>query len=100
MSRLSVAPVSGRNEVHVGPSPATVYPDRPGDGNVNVSVTKWLATQIPEFGSSEAENVGAWIRRVDKVSLIHSVPDGATLLAASSKLVKQAKHGMTKWIYF
>lgn len=32
-----------------------------------------------------------WVRRVDKVALIHGASDGVTLLAASSKLVKFAR---------
>jgi len=53
----------------------------------NANATKWLATQISEFGDTERENVSAWIRRVDKVA--HGAMD-VILLATSSKL-KNAK---------
>jgi len=51
----------------------------------------WLATQIPEFGGSDKENVSTWVRRVDQVAGVHGATDGVTLLAASSKLTKSAK---------
>jgi len=71
-------------------SPVTIMPHRNSD-LANVGATKWLATQIPEFGGGEADNVKTWIKRVDKVALIHGVSDPMILLAASSKLVKNAK---------
>lgn len=52
---------------------------------------KWLASQIPEFGETEEENVAAWVSRINKVVLVHNASDAATLLAASSRLVKSAK---------
>jgi len=55
------------------------------------NAVKWLATQIPSFAGTEAENVNAWIRRVEKVAEIHSASDGAVLLAASSKLSGSAR---------
>jgi len=58
---------------------------------VNTNATKWLATQISEFGGTEAENVNVWIKRIDKVALIHETSDNVTLLAPSSKLTKNAK---------
>jgi len=50
-----------------------------------------LASQIPEYGGSEEENVTSWIKRIDRVALIHGATDGVTLLAASSKFTKIAK---------
>jgi len=50
-----------------------------------------LATQIPEYGGSDKENVTTWVRRVDQVTGVHGASDGVTLLAASSKLTKSAK---------
>lgn len=61
------------------------------DGFTSVSATKWLATQIPEFGGSDSENVQVWIRRVDRVAQIHGATDDVILVAASSKLTKFAK---------
>jgi len=58
--------------------------------NVKVS---WLATQIPEYSGSQSESVVQWVRRVDKVALVHGASDGIVLLAASSRLTKCAK----KW---
>jgi len=53
----------------------------------------WLATQIPEFGGTTDESVCQWVRRVDKVAQVHGASDGVILLAASSRLTKNAK----KW---
>ncbi|XP_067203138.1 uncharacterized protein [Linepithema humile] len=55
------------------------------------NAVSWLASQIPEFGESDDENVEVWTNRVDKVAEIHGASDGITLLAASSKLVKFAR---------
>jgi len=63
----------------------TFNPGNPGNS------IKWLATQIPEFGGGEDENVTAWIRRVEKVAEIHGASDGVTLLAASSRLVRATR---------
>lgn len=52
---------------------------------------KWIASQIPEFSGEENENIKAWIQRVDKVASVHGATEEAVLLAASSKLTKQAK---------
>lgn len=70
------------------------------------SMIRWIAAQIPEFGGSENENVLTWVKRVDKVSVIHGASDGVTLLAASSRLMKTAKQwyefqdgaGIESWI--
>lgn len=50
-----------------------------------------LASQIPEYGGKESENVQLWVQRVDQVARIHKVPEDVTLLAASSRLVNIAK---------
>jgi len=60
-------------------------------GSISGGATKWLATQIPEYGGSDDENINAWIRRVDRVAQIHRASDGTVLLAASSRLVKFAR---------
>jgi len=59
---------------------------------MNANATKWLATQIPEFGGMETDNVNVWTKRVNKVALIHGASDIVALLAASNKLVKNARH--------
>jgi len=63
------------------------------NGATNGGTIKWLATQISDFGGEAEENVLQWTRRVDRVAQIHGASDGATLLAASSRLTKSAK----KW---
>jgi len=73
-------------------SPVTVGSQRNSDNYMNANATKWLATQIPEFGGVDSDNVNVWTKRVDKVALIHGANDAVTLLAASSKLVKNARH--------
>jgi len=76
-------------------SPETMTTPR-GIRTLNQTLTaggmiKWLATQIPEFGEGEEDNVTAWVRRVEKAAQIHGASDGVTLLAASSRLVRAAK---------
>lgn len=52
-----------------------------------------LASQIPVFGGTEQENVNLWIQRINQVALIHNATDKVVLLAASTKLTKDAR----KW---
>jgi len=61
-----------------------------GNSN-NLGATKWLAAQIAEYGGMETENIGAWTRRVDKIAEVHGAADNVILLAASSRLVKDAR---------
>lgn len=35
------------------------------------NMIRWIASQIPEFGGSENENILTWVKRVDKVAAIH-----------------------------
>jgi len=72
-------------------SPVMVGSLRNSDTHLSANATKWLATQISEFGGQENDNVKLWVRKVDKVARIHGAFDAVTLLAASSKLVKSAK---------
>lgn len=74
-SRAEVAAATGTTET------------RGNSGNI----ISWIAMQIPEFAGSEEESVNAWINRVDKIAQVHEASDRATLLAASSKLVKEAR---------
>lgn len=57
------------------------------------NTVKWLASQVPEFGGSDEENVQAWVNRIDKVAQVHGATDAVVLLAASSRLSKSAR----KW---
>ncbi|KMQ89167.1 hypothetical protein RF55_11226 [Lasius niger] len=50
-----------------------------------------LASQIPEYGGTDEENVQIWTQRVDRVAQIHRASDDVVLLAASGKLTKLAK---------
>lgn len=54
---------------------------------------KLLASQIPDFGGSEEEDVEIWLEKIGKVSVIHRVSEDITLLATKEKLVKGAR----KW---
>ncbi|KYQ56120.1 hypothetical protein ALC60_04960 [Trachymyrmex zeteki] len=77
---------SPRSQVSSAPSQHTTL------GSISSShAISLLASQIPEFGGQEAENVQLWIQRVEKVASIHKVSPDITLLAASSRLVKLAK---------
>lgn len=65
-------------------------PHRNGESFPGNSTT-WIAAQIPEFGGTEEENIGIWVRRVEKIAQVHGATDGVILLVASSKLVKSAR---------
>lgn len=54
------------------------------------NAVQWIASQIPEFGGTQADNVLSWVKRVEKVAQVHGASDGVTLLAASSRLTKSA----------
>jgi len=60
-------------------------------GTPSGNAVAWLASQIPEFGGAEEDNIQLWTQRVDRVARVHSATDAVTLLAASSKLIKSAK---------
>ncbi|XP_072763218.1 uncharacterized protein [Anoplolepis gracilipes] len=79
-----------RIEVNSSPTGSSQGQSRQ-DGLLPGNMINWLSTQIPEFGGTEDENIVTWIRRVEKVSLIHGATDRVTLLAASSRLVKSAR---------
>ena len=81
-----------------------VSPDinRPISGSSNHSAfstvstgqaVKLLSTQIPEFDGSEESDVELWIQKVEHIATIHRVSQDTVLLAASSKLIKNAR----KW---
>ncbi|EZA62093.1 hypothetical protein X777_05420 [Ooceraea biroi] len=52
-----------------------------------------MASQIPEFGGTESDNVEVWLRRIEKVAEIHAAQEGVKYLAATSKLTGAAR----KW---
>ncbi|KAK2574692.1 hypothetical protein KPH14_012996 [Odynerus spinipes] len=62
-----------------------------GAGASSAHAVTLLATQIPEYGGTEDENVQLWIKRVEQVARIHSAVDDVVLLAASSRLTKAAR---------
>lgn len=83
-------------------SPARSTPSLEGDrrprtkGWTSGNAVQALASQISEFSGSEDNNVRSWVRRVEKIAQVHSAPEGAMLLAASSKLTGSAR----KWFDF
>ncbi|XP_026829817.1 uncharacterized protein LOC113563025 [Ooceraea biroi] len=90
----------GTTSVHSGPSNSSIpepnqeVPRQSSIGSSSAAhAVNLLAPQIPEFGGTDTENVRLWVQRIDRVSAIHRAPDHVTLLAASSRLVKQAR----KW---
>ncbi|XP_029679179.1 uncharacterized protein LOC115245167 [Formica exsecta] len=44
-----------------------------------------LASQIPEFGGQEDENVDLWVKRVEQVSRIHGAHEDITFLASTTR---------------
>lgn len=50
-----------------------------------------LASQLPEYGGKDEENIRAWTQRADHVARVHGASDGAILLAATSRLTGAAR---------
>lgn len=50
---------------------------------------KILATQLPDFGRTEDEDVDIWLQKIESVANIHGVSQEVTLVV-TNKLVKQA----------
>lgn len=50
-----------------------------------------LASQIPAFSGLDQEDVALWIRKIEFTANVHRVSDDVKLLAATSKLQKNAK---------
>lgn len=50
-----------------------------------------LASQIPEYGGTDDENIRGWTQRVDHVARVHAATDGAILLAATNRLIGSAR---------
>lgn len=69
---------------------------RMAEGHSSSNAVSVLASQISEYGGMENENVNMWIQRVDKIAEVHHASDDAILIAASSRLVKDAR----KWYDF
>lgn len=88
-----MAPVSGSRRSTI--SPATIGGESARHTTLSTlppaNAVSLLATQIPEFGGADEENVALWIQRVERVARIHRVTDDVTLLAATGKLMKSAR---------
>ncbi|XP_029169193.1 uncharacterized protein LOC114939131 [Nylanderia fulva] len=91
VSRQREAPTATLDRVLSRDSPSDETGRRSTESWSTGSAVQALAHQIPEFAGSEENNVHAWVKRVDKVAQVHGATDGATLLAASSKLTKSAR---------
>ncbi|KYM99954.1 hypothetical protein ALC62_09289 [Cyphomyrmex costatus] len=74
--------MDNNRHINVFPPLASVSP---------AQAVKLLANQISVFSGTEDDDVEVWIRKVERVASIHGVQDGVTLLAASSKLTKNAR---------
>lgn len=62
-----------------------------GDAFTLTNAVGVIAQQISPFGGAEDENINCWVERIDQIAEIHRVAPGAVLLAASSRLIKEAK---------
>ncbi|XP_011858461.1 PREDICTED: uncharacterized protein K02A2.6-like [Vollenhovia emeryi] len=63
--------------------------ENPSVASMNAS--RFLVSQIPQFGGTEDEDVELWIEKIERTALIHGLPSGAMLSAASIKLTKAAR---------
>lgn len=52
---------------------------------------KLITMQLPDFDGADSSDVELWLNRVEKVASLHGASAEVTFLAASSKLVKNAK---------
>lgn len=50
-----------------------------------------FASQIPEYGDTENENVETKVKRIERVTVIHATSEGVIFLAATSKLTAVAR---------
>lgn len=55
------------------------------------NASKFLSSQIPQFGGTEEENVEIWIEKIESVATIHGFPQGVMLSATFSRLTKSAR---------
>ncbi|KMQ85523.1 hypothetical protein RF55_15869 [Lasius niger] len=58
---------------------------------VSSNATKFLSSQIPQFGGTEEDNVEIWLEKLESVAEIHGMSHAVMLSAAISKLVKTAR---------
>lgn len=100
--RVSEVQATGSGPAAKRPDPASsgsssrTSPSRdPGaagmSGWSNGSAIRAFASQIPEYAGREDDNVRSWVRRVEKIALVHRASDGIMLLAASGKLTASAR---------
>ncbi|XP_070526381.1 uncharacterized protein [Cardiocondyla obscurior] len=89
----SAAPDEREEPVNLRPQGGSSPARSSGGSQQSGLPIKWIATQIPEFGGTENENVQQWVDRVDTAARIHGASDAATVVAASSRLTGAAR----KW---
>lgn len=63
--------IGSRGTTPPNSSPRGISVNGTSSGGSLGNTVKWLASQIPEFGATEDENVQAWVKKVDKVAQIH-----------------------------
>ncbi|XP_011869954.1 PREDICTED: uncharacterized protein LOC105563185 [Vollenhovia emeryi] len=90
-TRRDEPPEAARTEPGTTPIGSPLAAQSSGSSLPMGSLVNYLSQQIPEFAGGEDDNVQAWANRVDKVAQVHGASDGATLLAASSRLTKSAR---------
>ncbi|XP_011878157.1 PREDICTED: uncharacterized protein LOC105567696, partial [Vollenhovia emeryi] len=84
-----------QNVVGSNPLPASTTLQAPQSAETpsmaSMNASRFLVSQIPQFGGTEDEDVELWIEKIEKIALIHGLPPGAMLSAASLKLTKAAR---------
>jgi len=96
MQQMMVALTANRNYTQASPSfqgsqDSGVSTHRPIASTVSpAQAVKLLASQLPNFGGIDEEDIDVWILKVESVVEIHEVSKEITLVA-TSKLVKLAR---------
>lgn len=58
---------------------------------VSGNATKFLSSQIPQFGGIEGDNVEIWLEKLESVAEVHNMPQPVIFSAAISRLTKTAR---------
>lgn len=98
LATLSIGPTAARSQKQDNTHPVAAFQQNHNSSQVSESfstfsnnASKFLSSQIPQFGRTEEENIEIWIEKVEIVASIHGFPQGVILSAAFSRLTKSAR---------
>ncbi|XP_024874466.1 myb-like protein P [Temnothorax curvispinosus] len=90
-SQNRVRNVSNEDNVVRVDSGVSVTHRQPISSMATAHAVKMLSGQIPEFAGTDEDNVEIWIQTGERIAQIHAVTEDVLLLAASGRLIKNAK---------